>query len=94
MKNKRLIRNLSIVPILLLIPLIAMQFSGEVNWTGMDFLIMGVLLIAVVLVTEFGLRRYKKDGNRIAMIAVVICVFLLVWAELGVGIFGTPFAGS
>ena len=94
MKNKRLIRNLSIVPILLLIPLIAMQFSGEVNWTGMDFLIMGVLLIAVVLVTELGLRRYKKDGNRIAMIAVVICVFLLVWAEPGVGIFGTPFAGS
>ena len=60
----------------------------------MDFLIMGVLLIAVVLVTELGLRRYKKDGNRIAMIAVVVCVFLLVWAELAVGIFGTPLAGS
>ena len=29
---------------LLLIPLIAMQFTKEVNWTFSDFLMMGILL--------------------------------------------------
>lgn len=71
-----------------------MQFTGEVNWTGMDFLVMGVLLSAVVFFIELALRRYQKAGTRIALIVLGIGVFLLVWAELGVGIFGTPLAGN
>ena len=38
----------------------------------------------------------EKDFNRNRYIAVLILVvvFLLIWAELGVGIFGTPYAGD
>jgi hypothetical protein len=31
---------------------------------------------------------------RILIIGLILILFLLVWAELAVGIFGTPFAGS
>jgi len=93
-KNKRLIAILLTVPLLLLIPLIGMQFSSEVNWSLFDFLVMGVLLLGVGLMFEFVLRKVPNKNNRIALIAIILIVFLLIWAELAVGIFGTPFAGS
>ena len=93
-KNKRLITILLAVPLLLLIPLIAMQFSSEVNWSLGDFLVMGVLLLVVGLTFEVVLRKVPKKNNRIALMATIIILFLLIWAELAVGIFGTPFAGS
>lgn len=93
-KNKRLIPILIIIPLILLIPLIAMQLSTEVNWSLLDFLVMGALLLGVGLMFEVVLRKVPKKNNRIALIAVILIVFLLIWAELAVGIFGTPFAGS
>lgn len=93
-KNKRLITILLAVPILLLIPLIGMQFSSEVNWSFFDFLVMGVLLLGVGLIFEVVLRKVPNKANRIALIAIILIVFLLIWAEIAVGIFGTPFAGS
>lgn len=92
--NKRLITILLAVPLLLLIPLIAMQFSPEVNWSLLDFLVMGVLLLGVGLMLELVLRKVQKKHSRIVLIAFILIVFLLIWAELAVGIFGTPFAGS
>ena len=93
-KNKRLITILLAVPLLLLIPLIAMQFSSEVNWSLGDFLVMGMLLLGVGLTFEIVLRKVPKKSYRISLMATIIILFLLIWAELAVGIFGTPFAGS
>ena len=93
-KTKRLKTILIIVPSLLLIPLIGMQFSSEVNWTLLDFLVMGLILLVFGLAVEFVLRKIPKTNNRIALIAIILIAFLLIWAELAVGIFGTPFAGS
>lgn len=92
--NKRLLSILLAVPALLLIRLIAMQFSSEVNWSLFDFLVMGILLTGVGLTLEFVLRKVKRKTSRIALIAAILIAFLLIWAELAVGIFGTPFAGS
>ena len=78
----------------LAIPLIGMQFTNEINWSGFDFLIAGVLLI----ITAFGintiLNNVKLDSKRFLYIAIVLIVLILIWAELAVGIFGSPFAGS
>lgn len=93
-KNKRLIIILLAIPLLLLIPLIGTQFSSDVSWSGVDFLVMGVLLLGVGLILELVLRKVPKKNNRIALIAITLILFILVWAELAVGIFGTPFAGS
>ena len=94
LQNKRLFSIVILVAILLLIPLIAMQFSDEVNWKLADFVIAGVLLFGTGLICEFVMRKVKKKENRIALIVVIIALLLLIWAELAVGIFGTPLAGS
>jgi hypothetical protein len=94
MKNKRLLIILATVVILLLIPLVAMQFTNEVDWNIFDFTIMGILLLGTGLLIELVLRKVKDGINRILISFVVLLVFFLIWAELAVGIFGTPFAGS
>ncbi|MDN3725194.1 hypothetical protein QRD02_12460 [Aequorivita sp. SDUM287046] len=93
-KNKRLLGILSAVIILLLIPLIAMQFTDEVNWDLFDFIVMGVLLLGTGLSCEFVLRMIKKPIHRIIICAIILMVLFLIWAELAVGIFGSPVAGT
>ena len=94
MKNRRLLILLTIASLLLLIPLIAMQFTNEVNWGITDFIIMGALLFGTALSGEAVLRKVKSTKGRILICGVVLLVFLLIWAELAVGIFEMPFAGS
>jgi Kef-type K+ transport system membrane component KefB len=93
-QNKRFIIILLSVPFLLLIPLIAMQFTNQVNWKPLDFLAMGVLLLSTGLICELVLRKIKKTRTRIVLCFAILLILFLIWAELAVGIFGTPFAGS
>lgn len=79
---------------LLLIPLIAMYYSDEVHWTLIDFAIMGVLLLVAGMWTQRVVKRVKSFPRRATYIILVILLFLLVWAELAVGIFGSPLAGN
>ena len=78
----------------LFIPLIAMHYSDEVHWTLIDFAIMGVLLLVVGMWTQRVVKRVKSFPRRATYIIFVILLFLLVWAELAVGIFGSPLAGN
>jgi hypothetical protein len=94
MKIKRLIIILLTVTMLLSIPLLAMQFTSEVNWTVSDFVIMGMLLFGTGLLCELVMRKVKSLQGRIILCGVILLVFLLIWIELAVGILGTPFAGS
>ncbi len=94
MKNRRLIGILVAAAILLLIPFVAMQFTDEVKWTPIDFIVAGILLFGSGIACEFGLRSMRKFWQRIAICAVILIALVLVWAELAVGVFGTPFAGS
>lgn len=91
---KRQITILLIVIFILLIPLIAMQFTTEVNWSLSDFIIGGILLFGTGVLCEFTFRKLKTSKYRLIIIAGILIVFLLIWAELAVGIFGTPFSGS
>lgn len=93
-QNKRFIAIVASVMILLLIPLIAMQFSSDVNWKLNDFLVAGLLLLGTGLIIELVLRKVKKRENRIFLSIAVVTILVLIWIELAVGIFGSPFAGS
>ena len=93
-QNKRLITIMISVGLLLLIPLIAMQFSNDVNWSLFDFVIAGVLLFGASLIFELVMRTIKKKQTRILLILILAAVLLLTWIELAVGLFGTPFTGS
>ena len=89
-----MIRILYIMGIILLIPFIAMQLTNEVNWSLFDFIIMGAMLTITGLLGEIIFKKVKIVKYRVALYVVVAIIFLLTWAELAVGIFGTPFAGS
>lgn len=93
-KNKRLKAILLIVVFILLIPFVAMQFTNEVTWDLFDFVVAGVLLMGTGLMIELAIRSIKNKNTRIAMIAAIFFGLFLLWAELAVGIFGSPIAGS
>lgn len=71
----------------LLVPLIAMRFTDEVNWTLSDFIVMGILLFAVSSLFVLAARKIPKTSHRIAVGAVFGLGLLYIWAELSVGIF-------
>ena len=79
---------------LLLIPLIGMAITDEINWSPFDFIIMGSLLIFLSIGINFVSNRTKNLKNRVLYIGILVLIFILIWAELAVGVFGTPFAGS
>lgn len=92
--NKRLVGILISIPILLSIPLIAMQFTNEVKWTLLDFIVAGVLLISAGISFELVLRKVKTIKLRILVCVILFILFFLIWAELAVDIFGTPLGGN
>lgn len=93
-QNKRLLGILIAVGLLLLIPFLAMRFTDEVKWGLPDFIVAGILLLGTGFAIELALRSVKKLQYRIAICVAILLGLLAVWAELAVGLFGTPFAGS
>lgn len=93
-KNNRLKAIVLTVAFILLIPFVAMQFTNEVSWDLFDFVVAGVLLLGTGLMIELAIRTIKNKNTRIAMITAILFVLFLLWAELAVGIFGSPIAGS
>lgn len=93
-KNQSLVIILFVATALLCVPLVAMQFTTEVNWTASDFAVAGFLLFGTGFLVELAIRKVKKLNVRLLVILGILAVLFLVWAELAVGIFGTPFAGN
>jgi hypothetical protein len=94
MKSKRLYFIIFAVVVLLSIPLIAMQFSDSINWTIADFAVMGALLLGTGLAVELTIRKVSNPKYRLAISLIILVILMLVWVELSIGIFGTPFAGN
>jgi len=90
MESKSFKIILSIIVILLLIPFIAMQFTDEVSWSIIDFIVMGALLLGTGLLCELIIRKVK---HKIVFCIIILFVFLMVWAELAVGFLESLFSG-
>jgi len=73
---------------LLLLPLAAMQFTREVNWSGSDFAVMGFMLLTVCSTYEFAVWLSGNIAYRAAFGIALAASFVLVWLNLAVGIIG------
>ncbi|MEJ6663976.1 MAG: hypothetical protein QNL31_06750 [Flavobacteriaceae bacterium] len=94
MPSKLLFQRTLMVLSLLLIPLVAMQFTDQVDWSFGDFLVMAGLLFSLTMAVAVVRQKVREKTQRIGLIALLLLIFLLIWAELAVGIFGTFLAGS
>lgn len=79
--------------VLLAIPLVGNLVSAEVDWSAFDFLIAGCLFLSVSagVLTIWGSFPQRKS---IPWIILLLLVFLIIWTEMSVGLFGSPIAGS
>lgn len=73
----------------LLMPLIAMQFTTEVNWTLSDFIVMGFLIFGTGITYLLITKKSADLMFRIAVAATCATGFLLIWMNLAVGIIGS-----
>ena len=73
--------------LLLLVPLIAMQFTAEVDWSPGDFIVGGGLLFGSGALIVLGLRRVRNLPGRLLLVGGVSLALLVIWAELAVGLF-------
>lgn len=72
---------------LLLVPAAAMLVTAEVNWGDEDFAAFALMLTGFCLAVEAAWATLTSPSRRFAAIGVAVLAFLVVWAELAVGIF-------
>ena len=73
---------------LFLLPLVAMQFTSEVNWDGFDFLVWGLMLLVACGTYELVSRMWPNRAYRLGVGAAIGTGFLVFWANGAVGMIG------
>ncbi len=87
--NQRRFLLVALVPaLLLLVPLVAMQFTDEVNWSPGDFLVAWVLLAGAGLAYQLVTGQSNNGTYRVAVGVAVATALALVWVNLAVGLIG------
>lgn len=64
------------------------------NWSLFDFIMAFVLFGLLFLGLGGILRVVKTPWKRRFWLLIVLIVFVLIWGELAVGLFGSPLAGD
>jgi hypothetical protein len=75
---------------ILLVPLLAMQFTDEVAWGVFDFAVAGALLGGTGLIYQLAARKAGNIAYRAAVGVALAAALLLVWMNLAVGVIGEP----
>ncbi|QJR82767.1 hypothetical protein CA267_006655 [Alteromonas pelagimontana] len=71
---------------ILSVPLIAMQFTDEVNWDIADFIVMACLLFGMGSLFILVSRSVSREHRYLTAIIFTLLSFY-IWAELSVGVF-------
>ena len=74
--------------LILLVPLLAMQFTDEVVWNLADFVVAGVLLFGAGLTYQLVARKARNTPYRVAVGVAVAGALMLVWLVGAVGVIG------
>ena len=75
--------------VILMVPLVAMQFTDEVAWGPGDFIVMGAVLFGTGLSYELVAGRSGNITYRAGVGLGLATAFLLVWLNLAVGVIGS-----
>jgi hypothetical protein len=89
MQNKNILLIALAVAFILLLPLLAMQFTDEVAWTPFDFAVAGALLFGTGVAYELIARKSGVIAFRAAAGVALAAALLLIWINLAVGILGS-----
>ena len=74
--------------LLLLLPLVAMRFGDEVNWTESDFIFAGIMIGGTGALFELTVRMSRNYAYRAGVGFALAATFLTVWATGAVGMIG------
>lgn len=88
--RKRVVVWPVVAALILLVPLVAMQFTDQVNWDLTDFIAIGALLFGTGLTYELVSRKMRNTTHRVVLAMVLVLAMLLIWVDLAVGIFNIP----
>jgi len=75
--------------LILLLPLVAMQFTKEVAWGPADFALIGAMLFVACGTYELAARMTGNKAYRAAVGIALATAFILVWMNLAVGVIGS-----
>jgi hypothetical protein len=75
------------IGIILLIPIIAMRFTDQVDWGLADFIVAGLILQSTGSLIWIVNRMIRTRNSRIWVSIAVFLGMIWVWMELAVGIF-------
>lgn len=89
MKNKGLLGVLLVPALILLVPLVAMQFTDEVNWSLADFAVAWVLLAGAGLTYKLATGGADNLFYRAGAALALGVALLLIWINLAVGLIGS-----
>jgi hypothetical protein len=64
------VRVAAVTAVILLLPLVAMQFTGEVDWGVADFVLAGILLGGAGLLVELAVRKPGNFAYRAGAVAI------------------------
>lgn len=73
---------------LVLTPLVAMQFTSEVNWDETDFIVATIIFGMVGGLIELSVRISSNWYFRFGAMFAVLAGFMVVWSNLAVGMIG------
>ena len=86
MQHKHVVRPALATALLLLVPLVAMQFTDEVVWGLGDFVIMGALLFGTGFAYELITRKAGSTAYRAATGVALVAGLVLAWVNAAVGL--------
>ena len=89
MRKKNVIIIGIMTALVLMVPLVAMQFTGDVQWSPLDFVTMGALIFGTGLTYELIASRGGSRSYRAGVGVACAAGFLLIWVNLAVGLIGS-----
>lgn len=87
--RKNLLRVMLVTAALLAVPLVAMRFTDDVNWSVADFVVAAAVLLGAGLGFELVARRARSHAYRLATALAFGAALLLIWINLAVGLIGS-----